>query len=96
MEVKPLNNNIVVKAEEVEEKTKSGIWKPDSAKDDPQVAVVIAVGPGKINDITGQRTTINVKAGEKIVHYKNAGTEFKFEEEKLLILQEDQILGVIR
>jgi chaperonin GroES len=94
MALRPLGDRIVVKPLDAEEKTKSGIIIPDSAKEKPQEAQVVAVGPGKVGD-DGKRTPIDVKKGDKVIYSKYGGTEFKMDGEELLILQEDDILGVI-
>ena len=94
MKLRPLSDRVVVKPLDAEEKTASGIIIPDSAKEKPQEAEVVAVGPGKTGD-DGKRSAIDVKAGDKVIYSKYGGTEFKLDGQDLLILQEDDILGVI-
>jgi len=94
MKIRPLQDRIIVKRMEGEEKTKGGIIIPDSAKEKPMEGKVIAVGPGKLND-KGTRVAPEVKAGDKVLFGKYAGTEIKIENEEHLILREDDILGII-
>jgi chaperonin GroES len=94
MKVKPLQDRLVVKRLAEEEKTKGGIIIPDAAKEKPQEGRVIAVGPGKVTD-NGQRVTPEVKAGDKILFGKYAGTEIKIEGDEHLILREDDVLAII-
>lgn len=85
MNIKPLGDKVVVKALAQEEKTKSGIVLPDSAKEKPQQGEVIAVGPGKVAE-NGQRIPMDVKVGDKVIYSKYGGTEIKIDEEEVLIL----------
>ena len=94
MKVKPLQDRLVVKRLAEEEKTKGGIIIPDAAKEKPQEGKVIAVGPGKVTD-NGQRVTSEVKAGDKVLFGKYAGTEIKIDGEEHLILREDDVLAII-
>jgi len=94
MAIKPLADRVVVKLLAAEEKTKSGIVLPDTAKEKPQEAEVVAVGPGKVLD-NGQRVALEVKVGDKIVFGKYSGTEVKVDGEELLILGERDILAVV-
>jgi chaperonin GroES len=94
MKVKPLQDRLVVKRLAEEEKTKGGIIIPDAAKEKPQEGRVIAVGPGKVTD-NGQRVVPEVKAGDKILFGKYAGTEIKIEGDEHLILREDDVLAII-
>jgi len=94
MKIRPLQDRIIVKRLESEEKTKGGIIIPDSAKEKPMEGKVIAVGKGKLND-NGERIAPDVKAGDKVLFSKYAGTEVKIEGEEHLIMREDDILGVI-
>ena len=95
MKIRPLQDRIIVKRMEGEEKTKGGIIIPDSAKEKPMEGKVIAVGPGKLNE-KGTRVAPEVKAGDIILFGKYAGTEIKIENEEHLILREDDILGIIQ
>lgn len=95
MKLRPLNDKLIVKPLKAEEKTKSGIIIPDSAKEKPQEAEVIAVGPGKVNETTGVRNPIDIKVGEKVLYSKYSGNEFKLDGEDVLMLDEGDILAVI-
>ena len=91
--IRPLHDRVIVKRIEEEEKTKGGIIIPDTAKEKPQEARVVAVGPGRHDD--GKVIPLGVKAGDKILFGKYSGTEIKLDGEEHLILREDDILGVI-
>ena len=92
MTVKPLGERLVIKMTEAEEKTKSGIVLPGSAKEKPQVAVVIAVGAGITSD---EKKKDEVKAGDKVIFSKYAGTEVKIDDEELIIIKLADVLAVI-
>ncbi|MDI6689151.1 MAG: co-chaperone GroES [Actinomycetota bacterium] len=94
MELKPLGNRVVVKPSEKEERTKSGIVLPDTAKEKPQEGKVIAVGPGEYKE--GKRVPMEVKVGDKVIYSKYGGTEVKIEGEEYLILREDDILAIVK
>ena len=94
MNIRPLQDRIIVKRLESEEMTKGGIIIPDSAKEKPMEGQVIAVGNGKLND-NGERVAPDVKAGDIVLFSKYAGTEVKIDSEEHLIMREDDILGVI-
>ena len=94
MKIRPLQDRIIVKRLESEEKTKGGIIIPDSAKEKPMEGKIIAVGKGKLND-NGERVAPDVKAGDIVLFSKYAGTEVKIDGEEHLIMREDDILGVI-
>ncbi len=94
MKVRPLQDRIIVKRTEEQETTKGGIIIPDTAKEKPQQGKVIAVGKGKILD-NGSRVEPDVKAGDTVLFGKYAGTEVKIDGEELLIMREDDILGVV-
>lgn len=91
--IKPLMDRVVLKMVEVEETTKSGIVLAGAAKEKPQVAEVIAVGPGGIID--GNEVTMCVKVGDKVVFTKYAGTEVKYEGEEYVVVSQKDILAVI-
>jgi chaperonin GroES len=93
-QLKPLGSNVIVKPTPREEMTKSGIVLPDTAKERPQEGTVVSVGPGRTLD-DGTREAMEVSAGEKVLFQKYAGTEFKLDEEDLLILSQKDILAVI-
>jgi chaperonin GroES len=92
--LRPLGDRVVIQPTPREEMTKSGIVLPDTAKEKPQEGTVIAVGPGKILD-DGKREAIDVKKGDKVLYAKYAGTEFKVDEEDLLIVSQKDILAVV-
>lgn len=94
MKVKPLQDRILVKRIEEEEKTKGGIIIPDAAKEKPQEGIVVAVGDGKVLE-SGQKVKPGVKAGDKILFGKYSGTEIKIDGEEHLILREDDVLAII-
>ena len=94
MKVKPLQDRILVKRLEEEEKTKGGIIIPDAAKEKPQEGKVIAVGDGKTLE-NGTKIKLSVKAGDKILFGKYSGTEIKIDGEEHLILREDDVFGII-
>lgn len=93
MTIKPLGDRVVIKMVETEETTKSGIVLPGSAKEKPQVAEVISVGPGGIVD--GKEVQMQVKAGDKILISKYAGTEVKMDGVEYTILRQGDILAVV-
>ena len=93
MNLRPLGDRVVVKSLPREEVTRSGIVLPDTAKEKPQEGEIIAVGPGKMDD--GERQPMDVKVGDKVLYAKYAGTEFKLEDQELLILSEKDILAVL-
>ncbi|MGA6974651.1 MAG: co-chaperone GroES [Candidatus Binatus sp.] len=92
--LRPLGDRILVKRVKEEERTKGGIIIPDTAKEKPQEGKIVAVGKGKYGE-DGKLIPIEVKAGDKILFGKYSGSEFKLEGEDLLILREDDILGII-
>jgi chaperonin GroES len=94
MKIRPLNDRILVKRTEEETKTKGGIIIPDTAKEKPQRGEVIAVGPGKMGD-DGKRIPLELKAGDKVLFSKYAGTEIKVDGEEQIFMREDDILGII-
>jgi chaperonin GroES len=92
--LRPLEDRVVIRPTGREEMTKSGIVLPDTAKEKPQEGTVLAVGPGKILD-DGKRGQIDVKEGQKVLFAKYAGTEFKLEDEELLIVSAKDILAIV-
>lgn len=93
MRIQPLADKIVVKVMEVtEEKTKSGLYVPDTAKEKPQEGEVLAVGPGLMND-QGERLPMTVAVGDRVIFSKYAGTEIKLDGEEYLIMAERDILA---
>jgi len=92
MNVKPLGDRVVIKMES-EETTKGGIILTGTAKEKPQMAEVIAVGPG--GNVDGKEITMHVKAGQKVIYSKYAGTEVKLDGEELIIVRQSDILAVV-
>ncbi|GGJ04221.1 molecular chaperone GroES [Alicyclobacillus cellulosilyticus] len=92
--LKPLADRVVVRPLEREEKTASGIFLPDTAKEKPQEGEVIAVGPGRYED--GKRIEMEVKVGDRVIFSKYAGTEVKVDNQELLILRESDILAIVQ
>lgn len=94
MNIRPLNDRILVKRLESEEKTAGGLFIPDSAKEKPAEGEIVAVGPGKMTD-KGERVAMDVKAGDRVLFSKYGGTDVKIEGVDYLIMREDDILGVV-
>ncbi|MBL8887207.1 MAG: co-chaperone GroES [Phycisphaerales bacterium] len=93
--VRPLHDKILVKRDEAETKTSSGIFLPETSKDKPKTGVITAVGDGALNTDTGQRIPLSVKKGDKVIFSSYSGTEVKINDQELLIMSEDDILAVI-
>jgi chaperonin GroES len=94
MNIRPLQDRIIVKRLEEEEKTKGGIIIPDAAKEKPMQGEVVAAGKGKVNE-DGKVNPLDVKVGDRILFGKYAGTEVKLDGEEYLIMREDDVLGVL-
>lgn len=94
VKIKPLGDRVIVSPIEPKEVLKGGIIIPDSAKEKPMEGKVIAVGPGALNK-SGERLPMDVKAGDKVLYGKYAGTEVKIEDEKYLIMHQEDILGIL-
>jgi len=92
VKLQPMGDRLVVKPTQSEEKTKSGIYIPDTAKEKPQEGKVIAVGPGKMTD-EGKRIPMDVEVGDIIIYAKYGGSEIKLDEEELIIVRESDILA---
>src|SRR5688572_16205989 len=92
--LQPLGDRVVIKPTAREEMTKSGIVLPDTAKEKPQEGVILAIGPGAF-DTEGKRVAMDVKVGQKVLYGKYAGTEFKLEDDELLIVSQKDILAVV-
>jgi chaperonin GroES len=90
--LQPLGDRVLVKPIEKEEKTKSGIYLPDTAKEKPQEGEVLAVGPGKMTD-DGKRVPMDLKVGDRVIYAKYGGTEIKIDDEEMMILRESDILA---
>ncbi|MFN2520127.1 MAG: co-chaperone GroES [Candidatus Limnocylindria bacterium] len=95
LKLRPLGSRVVIKALEREEMTKSGIVLPDTVKEKPQEGRVLAVGPGDRHPDTGERIAVELKEGDRVLFQKYAGTEFKLDDEELLILSEKDVLGIV-
>jgi len=94
MKIKPLGERVVIKMMESEEVTKGGIILPGSAKEKPQVAEVVAVGPGGFDD-KGKEIKMEVKVGDKVLISKYAGTEVKIDDQEYTILKQSDILAIV-
>ncbi len=94
MKLKPLADRVIVRQTEAEEKTKSGLYLPDAAKEKPTKGKVLAVGPGKLDD-NGKRTEVGVRVGDVVYYGKYAGTDVEINSEKFVILRESDLLGVL-
>jgi chaperonin GroES len=94
MKLRPLQDRVIVKQSEAEEKTKSGILLPDAAKEKPTKGKVVAVGPGKLDD-NGKPMEIGLRVGDTIYYGKYSGTDVEVNQEKFVILREQDILGVL-
>ena len=92
--LRPLGDRVVIKPTPREEMTKSGIVLPDTAKEKPQEGKILATGPGRILD-DGKREAMDVKEGQKVLYAKYAGTEFKVDDDELLIVSQKDILAVV-
>ena len=92
--LRPLGDRVVVRPMAREEMTKSGIVLPDTVKEKPQEGEIIAAGPGRLDD-DGEREPLDVKVGDKVLYAKYAGTEFKVDDEELLIVSQKDILAVV-
>ena len=93
--VRPLHDKILVRRDEAQTKTQSGIFLPESSKDRPKTGVIEAVGTGALNTDTGERIPLSVKKGDKVIFSSYSGTEVKIDGDELLIMAEDDILAVI-
>ncbi|GAB5535791.1 MAG: co-chaperone GroES [Rubricoccaceae bacterium] len=92
-QIKPLGDRVVVKAEAAEEKTSSGLYIPDNAKEKPQRGTVVAVGPGKVEN--GTKVDMTVSEGDTVLYGKYAGTEISLGGDDVLIMRESDILGIV-
>ncbi|NLN45504.1 MAG: co-chaperone GroES [Clostridiaceae bacterium] len=93
MKIKPLGDRVVIKMIEAEETTQSGIVLPGTAKEKPQVAEVVAVGPG--GNVDGKDITMHVKAGDRVLTSKYSGTEIKIDKEEYTIVRQNDILAIV-
>ncbi len=94
MKLKPLDDRIVIKQSEAEEKTTGGIILPDTAKEKPQIGKIIAIGPGKLLD-NGKRSKMSVKKKDEVIYAKYLGNEIEIDGEKYVILRESDLLGIV-
>ncbi len=94
MKLKPLDDRIVIKQLDAQEKTTGGIILPEAAKEKPQIGKVVALGPGKLLE-NGKRSKMNVKKNDKVVYAKYMGSDIEIEDESYVILRESDILGVV-
>jgi chaperonin GroES len=94
MNVRPLHDRVLLKRVEEKEVIKGGIIIPDTAKEKPMEGEVIAVGPGKMTD-EGKRAAVDVKAGDRVLFGKYAGSEIKIDDEEYVIMREEEILAVL-
>ncbi len=92
VKLQPMGDRLVVKPTQSEEKTKSGIYIPDTAKEKPQEGKVVAVGPGKMTD-EGKRIPMDVEVGDIVIYTKYGGSEIKIDGEELIIMRESDILA---
>lgn len=94
MELRPLDDRVVIKQSQAEDKTAGGIFLPDTAKEKPQIGKVVWVGPGKVQD-DGKRTPMSVKTGDEVVYGKYMGNEIQIDGEKYVIIREGDLLGIL-
>jgi chaperonin GroES len=92
--VRPLDDRVLIKPSDPEEKTREGIYLPEGAKEKPMAGTVVATGPGKLNE-DGKRTPVAVKKGDTVVFGKYAGTEVEIDGVKHMIVRESELLGVL-
>ncbi len=95
MKVRPLGDKILVKRAEAQDKTDSGIYLPESAKDQPKEGKVVALGSGILNKETGKYMPFTVSKGDRVIFSSYSGTEVKIGDDELLIVSEDDVLGII-
>ncbi|SEA22163.1 co-chaperone GroES [Pedobacter hartonius] len=95
LNIKPIADRVVVEAAPAEEKTASGIYIPDTAKEKPQQGTVVAVGPGKFAELTGNLVPLSVKVGDVVLYGKYGGTEITYEGKEYLIMRETDLYAVL-
>ena len=93
--IRPLHDKILVKRDEAETKTSSGIFLPETSKDKPKTGIVQAVGDGALNTDTGQRIPLSVKAGDRVIFSSYSGTEIKLDGQEFLMMAEEDILAIV-
>jgi len=94
MKLRPLDDRIVIKQSEAEEKTAGGIILPDTAKEKPQIGTVVAIGPGKVLD-DGTRAKMSVKVKDEVIYAKYIGSDVEIDGDKYIILRESDVLGIV-
>ena len=94
MNLKPLDDRIVIKQSDAEEKTTGGIILPDTAREKPQIGTVVAIGPGKILD-NGKRGKMSVKKKDEVIYAKYMGSDIEIDSQKYVILRESDVLGIV-
>lgn len=94
MKIQPLSDRVVVQTQDAEEQTASGLYIPDTAKEKPQRGVVLAVGPGRVEN--GNKIAMTVKAGDTVLYGKYSGTEITLDDTEYMIMRESDILGIIQ
>jgi chaperonin GroES len=94
MNLKPLDDRIVIKQSEAEEKTAGGIILPDTAKEKPQIGKVVATGPGKLLD-DGKRANMSLKKNDEVIYAKYVGSDIEIDGDKYVILRESDVLGIV-
>ena len=94
MKLKPLDDRVVIKQLEAQEKTSGGIFLPDAAQEKPQIGKVVWVGPGKVQD-DGKRTPMSVKKNDEVIYGKYMGNEIEIDGEKYVITRESDLLGIV-
>ena len=94
MKFRPLDDRVVIRQSEAQEKTSGGIFLPDTAKEKPQIGKVVEVGPGKVLD-DGKRCEMSVKKNDEVIYGKYTGNEIEIEGEKYVILRESDLLGIV-
>ncbi|MBN2181583.1 MAG: co-chaperone GroES [Sedimentisphaerales bacterium] len=94
MNLKPLDDRIIIKQSDAEEKTSGGIILPDAAREKPQIGTVVAVGPGKILD-DGKRGNMSVKKKDEVIYAKYMGSDIEIDDQKYVILRESDVLGIV-
>lgn len=92
--IKPLDDRVVVQPDVAEEKTASGIYLPEGAKEKPLTGKIVAAGPGKIND-KGERVALSVSKGDTVIYGKYAGTEVDIDDDTFMIMRESELLGIV-
>ncbi|TDQ09261.1 co-chaperone GroES [Pedobacter metabolipauper] len=95
LNIKPIGDRVVVEAAPAEEKTASGIYIPDTAKEKPQQGTIVAVGPGRFSDLSGTLIPLSVKTGDQVLYGKYGGTEITYEGKEYLIMRESDLYAVL-